>query len=357
MSSELEKRKANIIELYRTVLERPFDEPGLNVSLYLKQSLQDIERGMRESPEYLELQRKKGFVKQLEALGTGELLVMGSSPRTAEHVETLLKTGIQAAVNLDHVLSSDCGYKWCENILHEPLYPNKPITKEQIIRIFKFLYNNILVKRNKTLVHSDLGVSRAPMIVALFLVAEKKLSLSTALNMLLSKQKIVNPSKDLVTADLLRFIKETDFHNNSEQVSLGNVQYFEPAVKFNYLKITNNLFVCRDLNDKVAAEMKDLGLKVVIDLNRVRQKLVPGAQWFGHVHLPVEDYVSEMMPVAVRNVKKYTAGGCVIVFCKHLPSLIMFVEGIISEMGLEERQHIDVNSLRSKLPTLQVGEE
>jgi len=331
---DLNERKEKIASLYLRVLGQEADDPGLNAYLYSDISLEDIEAGMRNSPEYQELQRKNNFSKQLGSLGTGELLLMGSSPRSDEHVESLKSTGVVALLSLDGEFERPYNHLWCEHFLSVPLAKDKPITVEQITNILNFMYTNIVVNGRKTFVHSDLGMSRAPMIITLFLVAEKKMPFLQALTIVTAKQSMVNPGRSLISGEVLNHLKTFKFRDVGEQrVTVATTTSISgESGKVDYVPLNQNILVGTKLNEKMVGQFRASDVDVIVDLNETRTKLPTEAQWFSHIHLPLpEDQIKDMMPVIIKNVRKYSARGRVYVMCDEMPKLMLFAENFAGQ--------------------------
>jgi hypothetical protein len=324
MSDSEEKRKKAVEEIYLRLLEREPDTAGLNAYLYSDIPLEQVEIEILNSVEYSNLQRKKHFGANVESLGSKEMLLMGSSPSTYEHIKTLKEGGVKAVLNLDNSVSDDYPSSEFEHYLNVPLDRDKLITIDDLNRILNFLYRSMIVLGKKSFVHSDRGVERSPMVVALFLMAERKLSFKEAITILTTKQSVANPGINLISSEILKAAKDFVFETNEEAT------VDEKILSLDFVEITNTLVVGKKLNSFVADKLKISGVKTVLDMNTEKIDLPSNCRWFSHMHIPVDEkQLSTIMKVALRSANKYSKNGKLYVVCKSIPILLMFVENYL----------------------------
>jgi len=348
-------RKEAIEALYLHLLERGADMPGLHTYVNSTLSIKEIEDDMRKSHEYVILCRQKDFGKQVESLGSGERLLMGSSPKTEENVALLKSSGINTILNLDSPFEGKVDLSWCTRYLNVSLNNDVSIDTEKLEMILDFIYTSLSLSDTRLFIHSSRGLSRAPMVIALFLMADKKIRLYDALQLVLSKHRMVNPSRALVSAEVLTFVKNYKHRGTVlKNVPLSTPTVFDKASKsLGMVSVTDTVFVGKDITTQLAATLKAAKIDVVIDINEDKKKIDSAAQWFSHIHLPIPDkHINEMLPVVIRNVKRYSSKGRLIVVGESIPKLVMFVENYVSNLGTEARMAVDIGDLRRRLMSM-----
>lgn len=353
-----EKRRESIAVLYRELLGREADGPGLNTYESSGLTLDQIRQDMMASAEYLDVQRLKNFGATLESLGSKELLLMGSSPQNDEQVKALKDAGVQVILNLD--LEEDIAYDMSvfERHLNIPIGPEEPMKEKSVKDAISFMYQSIVVEQKKTFIHSKRGLSRSPIIIALFLMWDKQIEFIKALTLLAAKQTNINPHRDLVTGGLIDSIKKMESHGidlqarkKKSSAALGDRVDRQP-----FVPLTENIIVGPNITQVVLNKLKAMGVSTLVDLNTERLDLPQGAQWFGHVHLPAPaDGLDSIMPVILRGTNKYSKRGKVFVACKDLGILLFFAENYIQNFitGDDVAENLaKTSTIRKKLMSL-----
>lgn len=303
------ERVAAIKSLYKDLLNREADESGLNNYLKSNLSIDEIKGALIESVEYLEKRRVKEFSKVVGELGSDELMLLGSCPKSMDNVEVLKKRGVKSILCLDSRSASLYDHSWVENFLCVDLEANKFFTKEKVELALKFLYDCIDVKKTPTYIHSDTGVERAPLIGALYLVAARNMRYNKALEIIMEKSRHVNPNKFYVRGSVLE-------HVLSMRGDLGGFESKEVAVLNKMVKITDNIYMTTAIKEEMVDGLNKNGFKSILDLNKDKINLTNSSSygWFNHVHLPVMgDQVKNLIPVILRNISKLEKNGKVIV--------------------------------------------
>ncbi|MCK5016701.1 MAG: dual specificity protein phosphatase family protein, partial [Candidatus Peribacteraceae bacterium] len=239
-----------------------------------------------------------------------------------------------ALLSLDGEFERPYNHHWCKFFVNVPLVNTVPITEDQISKILNFIYTNIVVHGRKTFIHSNLGMSRAPMIIALFLLAEKKMPLLQALTIITTKQNNVNPNRSLITGELVKYLKDFTFIDTKipQATRVHTISASGKEGEVESVSLSNNILLGCTLTNKMIDRFKSTDVDVIIDLNDTRQKLPVEAQWFSHVHLPLADnQIKEMLPIVIKNVSKYSMRGRVYVMCKEMPKLLLFVENFVNQ--------------------------
>jgi len=352
MSLSQEERKSKITELYRTILERDPDESGLKSYVFSDLPLSQIESALRNSVEYTDLQRRKNFGATIESLGSGELMMMGSTPKKLDHVKSLQRIGVSSLLNLDTVVEDPSIFEGFDSYLHVPLRKDEPIPLDKLSDCLNFIYNSILVKENKTFIFSERGVERAPTMVALFLIAEKKYSLKTALSVIMSKQKIINPRRDLISSDVLEAAKNFQFTGPIPPRVLKAAQAAQDD-RIPFVKITETLIVGKTASSLTLHKLKEFGFDTILDLNEERSELPDGAGWFSHVHIPTsEKQLDSVLKVALRSANKYALRGKVYVMTSNPGVLLMFAENYMANFVKDISGPADIGKIRAQLVSL-----
>lgn len=319
MQDTIEERKEKISDLYRNILEREPDSPGLASYLHSDLTIEQIEFIMQNSTERLGLNSKKNFKSDVNSVGNAELFVMGSSPKTDEHSNALMGSGVKAMLDLN-VGEPSYDRSWCVDFLHVPIDPEKPLTKDIIDKCFTFIHKNVIDEGNRIFLHSRLGVSRSPLIMILFLVAEKGLSFYNALRLVHSKQPTVNPSRELLTADILDYVysyrkKFGAVERDRAFVSLPSVPSPEntprqPPVNKDekpLYRVNSRLFAGTFMDNEVLAELSRINVKTVLDINLNAKSKNFADSGFNVVHLPLfTDQLETLMPLLMKSIDRYT---------------------------------------------------
>ena len=355
-----EKRKEQIKEAYLKILLREPDTGGLHNYLYSDLSIEAIEETLKSSTEYLAIQQANNFSGTVKALGSGELLVMGASPKKSAHVESLKNAGIQAILDLCEPITSPLDFSWCKYNLNVPLKSDEPIALGDLERILDFLYENIVLAGRKTFIYSTDGMCRSPIVVALFLVAEKKLKFSDAIPILISKHKNINPSREMVSAAVLDATKSYKFKGSGKPVVKNNIGDLvkntqlgaAPVNTVGFVEVTDRICVGRGITPLMLEKLKDLKVEIVLDFNEKKIELPPNQSNMSFVHLPMfSNSLDTLIPVALRAVKKYSFRGKVYVHGE-LPIILMFVEGYVAAHKSEFQDLKKLSKVRGQLLTL-----
>jgi len=355
-----EKRKEQITEAYLKILSREPDVAGLNNYLFSDLSIESIEESLKTSKEYLTIQQANNFSGTVKSLGSGELLIMGSSPKTSANVESLRKAGIQAILNLCAPVPNPFDTSWCKYSLNVPLKSDEPISLEDLHKILDFMYENIVLAGRKTFIYSTDGMCRSPIVVALFLVAEKKLKFSDAIPILISKHKNINPSREMVSADVLEATKNYKFKGSIDRGTKDNVgavlkdtQLDSVSVNISeYVEVTDRIYVGKDISPLVLEKLGALKIETVLDLNEKKVDLPPNKNSMSFVHLPMfPNSIDSLIPVALRAVKKYSLRGKIYIHGE-LPVVLMFVEGYMAANKSEFPDLKRISKVRGQLLTL-----
>lgn len=321
-------RTEQISELYRTLLNREPDDPGLKNYLHSDLTIEQIADIIENSTEYLGSKNKKSFKENTEAIGAGELFVMGSSPITDEHALSLKNAGVQSMLDLNSIeVSYD--HSWCVDFLNVPLDTKKPLTKEQIDLCFDFIRRNVVEKQNKIFVHSNNGLSRSPLIMILFLVADKGLTFYEALRLVHSKQPSVNPVRSLMPASVLEYVYQCrkkygtvrkEVKETAPLVSPMDappVSQPSPNTDKNIIRVTGKLFAGFLADADIFEGLKKVGVKSVMDLNLEPDNKGDTDLRFNTVHLPLfKDQLDILMPMVMKSMGKYMEGGGLYIHCR-----------------------------------------
>lgn len=356
--SNEEKRREAISAIYRELLSREADEPGLNMYTSSDLTLEQVRQDIMSSAEYLDVQRLKNFGATLESLGSKELLLMGSSPQNDEQVKALKDAGVQVILNLD--LEEDILYDEgvFEKHLNIPINPAEPMQEEAVKDALSFMYQSIVVEQKKTFIHSRRGLSRSPIIIALFLMWDKQIEFIKALTLLAAKQTNINPRRDLVTGGLINSIKNMEVNkvDLQERKKKSSAALGDRVDRQPFVSLTENIIVGTSITQVVLNKLRAAGVSTLVDLNTERLDLPQGSQWFGHVHLPAPpDSLDSIMPVILRGVNKYSNRGKVFVACKDLGILLFFAENYIQNFltGDDVAENLNKTSgIRKKLMSL-----
>ena len=129
----IKNRTAAIKNLYVTLLEREADRAGLDHYVNSGLPLQDIERIIKSSPEYL-----KKNPPPAKPQGSAHNFFIGPPPRTDTNMNKLLETGVTCIVNL--------GGKH-----KEPLWNTKKIKKYKHVDIFTHKNKSLEIKKVREL--------------------------------------------------------------------------------------------------------------------------------------------------------------------------------------------------------------
>lgn len=333
----MKERVEQITELYKKLLKRDPDDSGLASYLYSDLTIDQITYIIKNSTEYLGLQSKSSFKESADSVGSSELFVMGSSPKTNEHSASLRGAGVQVMLDLNEELL-DYDASWCEDFLHVPIRPDAPITEEQIDRCFSFIKRNVVENGRRVFVHSERGVSRAPTIMILFLVADKGLSFYNALRLVHTKQNLVNPSRALVPASLLEYVygyrKRYGTDSKEVEVTIPPPVQAEPVSgsksnkrdpnktqmplppKNSVIRVTSKLFAGFDLNSDIIDDLHRMGVTTFLDLNLNPKHRDLQDSRFSNIHLPVfMDQIEVLMPMVFKSMDRYLKDGGLYLHC------------------------------------------
>lgn len=343
-----------IKELYRKHLQREADEPGVENYANSGLSLENIEKILLNSFEYAALQRRAKFKETVQSHSSGELLLMGASPKEESNVRALQEAGVTAVLNLESTINYDPSvFEHFENV---PLQKSFTLRKDQVLKCLEFIYDNVVVHNRKTFVHSDLGVERAPMIVALFLVAERGISFGIALRIVTSRQQLVSPGRKLLNADLLEYVKS--LHGKlgggakPSSVAPTDKPFVEAKPLPNFVKISDKFYIGSSVDNQVLSTLKNDGVATIFNVN-TENKLDDNKEVnaFRHVHFPLSPKdVSAMLPAVLRSIRKYLRSGKMYLYSEEQGLCIMILETYLS--NLEENDVIgisDPGEVRRKL--------
>ena len=326
---DLKLRKEQIENLYKSVLQRDADDGGLKHYMESSLSLEEIEEAFKNSLEYAQLKRKKDFKSDVESLGQKELLVMGSTPRKQEHLNMLSNSDIGAILCLDEKITYP--NTWCKSFLHVPIEKDKPIPVDKLTQCIEFLFECMAKNNIKTFVHSWNGVERAPLMLALFIASTQEISLQKALNIVRLKRREINPSRSLVDAKLLEKVYElrkTFTLPQYKEQDTPKVKTTPTSMGNSVVVVSDNMFLGASVNSSVLEDLKNKGVKTIIDLNEKSLKIdSPIGSWFAQVKLPVPDkQLKNMMPILIRTSRKFMGRGPVYMVCSNPAVLFMFVD-------------------------------
>jgi protein-tyrosine phosphatase len=331
--NDMAERFKKITEMYRTHLKREPDGPGMEDYLKSSLSIKEIEQCLLTSQEYLDTERLLNFKTNVEVLGKGELLLMGSTPRSEDDIKTLISMDVQAVLNLDSTTTYD---STCfKQYLNVPIEPKKPMSEEIVRKCLVFIKENVVERGKKTFIHSERGLERAPMILTLFLVAERGMPFGVALRIVLSKQKIVSPGRELLNSSLLEYVihmrKEFGAPDNS------NIRYTLPSVvpptqsvskvsegrtvvasgkMPNIKKVSEKLYVGSVIDDTTLASLFSAEVKTIMDTNEGNVKINSSTgQKFSIVKLPmIISELNSLLPVLVKSSRKFMGRGPLYLF-------------------------------------------
>jgi hypothetical protein len=295
--------------VYKDLLGREADDGGLNNYMKSGLTIDEIKDALLCSVEYLEKRRVKEFARVVDELGSDELMMLGSYPKTSENIEMLKKRGVKSVLCLDAKAASSYDHSWVENFLVVDIEVNKFFSKEKVELALKFLYDSIDVKKVPTYIHSDVGVERAPLIGALFLVAARNMRYNKALELIMEKSKYINPNKFYVKGAILE-------HVQNMRGALGGYESKQAEALNKIVKITDNIYMTSTISDEMVDALHRGGFKSILDLNKDKA-ILSGSQsygWFNHMHLPVlGDQVKNLIPVVIKNITKLEKNGKVVV--------------------------------------------
>lgn len=323
----MEKRKQAIKDLYKKVLEREADIPGLDFYLYSALKLNEIEGELRNSPEFLDLQKNKDFGNVIKTLGNDELLMLGSSPKNEKQAQELEKTGVFAVLDCNEGDSVPFDTSIFPLYVRVPLSPDKPITKEQAQTCISFIYDNVCVNHRKTFVHSDKGVSRAPMIVALFLFVEKEIPFKFSIDSVLVKQRFINPDRRLINSDLLEEV--FSWRGNLDKLQKPDLAV--PSIGQPCVSILDNLYAV-DSFEKAGLFrfLKKNDISIIIDFNEKKEVVPQEASYFNYIHFPIfKEQAGDVAPVALRSMNKYLRKGKVLAYCSDKGILHLLIDSFL----------------------------
>lgn len=344
--SVLDERKAHIEALYKTILLRSADSAGLEHYLNSNLSIDEIKDVLENSLEYQQLSNKQKLKKDTKALGGKESIIMGSTPRKQEHIIMLSKANISAALCLDKQVTYPT--EWCSEFLHVPLERNKPISKIDLTRIVEFLHKCVYKSNHKVFIHSEFGIERAPLVLSLFLVVAQDLTLKRALQLVRMKRKEINPSRSMVTYDLLNHAY------NLREMFTGSAVEEEgqstPSAKI--VRASDRLYLGMSVDVEYLEILKKNGVKTIIDLNEKSFKIDSSlGSWFAHMKIPVtKDQVAKIMPIVIKTARKYMSRGPVYLVCSNQALLFMFVDTYVANRQEDDIVgSVDINSVREAL--------
>lgn len=344
----MEKRTQEITKLYKKHLNREPDDPGLMSYLHSDLSIDEIEHIIRNSKECNMLKRHKDFDKNVDAVGSSELFVMGSSPKTLEHFNALKKVGVKAILDLNEKESS-FDQSWCDDYLNVPIKEKEPITTKQVDECFAFVRKNVIKEKRKVFIHSSQGISRAPAVMILFLVADKGLSFYNALRLVHSKQEGISPSRELISADVLEHVykyrekygtKSRDFSMGVKkpQSPFGTTEPRQgdaPSQKMHnpentIIKVNNKLFAGFTVNDDILDDLDKMGIYTIVNLNPSLSTVSSIDSKFSNIHLPLFlDQMDSLMPVVLKSIDKYTKDGGLFIYCENQPLVKTILDAYI----------------------------
>ena len=303
------ERADSIRALYKELLNREADDSGFNNYFKSQLRIDEIKEALMSSVEYLEKRRVKEFGKVVEEIGTEELMLLGSCPRTAENVDILKKRGVKSILCLDSKSASLYDHNWVDNFLCVDMEVNKFFTKEKVELALKFLYDSIEVKKVPTYIHSDTGMERSPLLGALFLVATKGTRYNKALELIMSKSRHVNPNKFYVRGSVLE-------HVIGLRGKLEGYKHIDAEAMNKIIKITENVYFTSDIKEEAVENLRRIGFKSILDLNKEKTKLDQSSSggWFNHIHLPViDEQIKNLIPTILKNILRLEKSGKVLV--------------------------------------------
>jgi hypothetical protein len=339
-------RVAQISELYRKHLLREPDEAGLVNYANSSLALRDIEAAIMGSYEYAELSRKDKFVHSMDALGTNNHMVMGSTPRSEENVKTLVDMGVQAVLDLnDHVDYDSSVFPYFLNV---PVDINKELTTEQVDRCVHFMYENVVICSRKTFIHSDNGLERAPLVMCLFLMAARGFNFGQAIRIIIGRQRLSNPPRHMITSkivervmdiskklkDEVEYVRFSEAIKNSlnkekEETKPDGGAFVLPEI----FRVSDKMYVGGTLSDAVVKKLCDSGVKIIFDMNSKDEEYSPEAQKLRQVRLPVsEKDAKTLIPAVIRSTRKYMKQAPIYVYSKDMGTIVFFIENYISNM-------------------------
>lgn len=336
-----ESREKAIANLYRTVLNREPDAPGLSSYFDSPLSIEDIERDMKASPEYIKLVKSSTFIESLKDTKATDLLVLGSTPTEEEHVKELKNIGIEAVLDLNVVPAKFFKSQWKGIYKHISLSRKLPITRNKAAEALEFMFNTLFVERKKLFVHSELGMSRAPLMVALFLVADRGMGFYEAVKIVVHKHRGVNPRKTAVTADVLSFVRE--FKNKTDNFGKEFVAVGKATPGGKLVPVSNNLFVSSSFDVDV---LVDKGISVIYDISPdgLVQEKIPG---ISVVSIPVsQDSMGTFLPAILKSTVKRSSKQKVCVVSSDIGALLFYVENVYKEHGQDLDGIVDLNKVR-----------
>ena len=305
-------RREAIRKIYRELLNREADVPGLEGYFHSSMSLDQIRKNIAGSYEYSMNQRSNNFKGEISKSNYNEeKLLMGASPRETSHIEDLQDVGVEAILNVDDALFVDYDTSWCSQYLQVPLPSSGPLTVAPVKQCLDFLYDCIKRKGLKTFVHSKEGLLRAPSVVVFYLVSMGGFSLEDALRLVLSKHNSVDIPRSFITSEVLQ-----NLLSYREGVSKGAVD----ELKTNVFSISENLFGTTVLTQFECLDVRNKGIEVVIDINPPGPELSKEVEWFNVVKLPVSysgdssDF-HKSVDALIRNVNKlYRKGKKIVIY-------------------------------------------
>ena len=362
MAAEKNEREEQIADLYRDLLNREPDTSGLMNYFNSDLTIEQIANIIEDSIEYKDLKGLKGkkeFVDPTGSVGAEELFVMGSSPKTDENAGALKMAGIKAMLDLN-VGEPGYDHSWCVDFLNVPLYTKAPLSEEQIDSCFAFIRRNVVEKSNKIFVHSDRGYSRAPLIMILFLIADKGLSFYEALRLVHSKQNSVNPERSLMTADVLEYVYKCrkKYGTVKREVRGPAVPAVSPLdspptsnpptnQSKNIIRITTKLFAGSLIDVDIFEGLQKVGVKTIMDLNLNPDAKADKDLRFNSIHLPIfKDQLEVLMPMVMKSMSKYMEGGGLYIHCRDMDLVRYILDSYIktNPKVLEELKKQQVNN-------------
>jgi len=131
-----------------------------------------------------------------------EDIAVGMQPRDNDAIEELIDDGISNILCLHRVALPYDPFKYNIGFEHIKIADGALMPLECAKSGINFISNS-LQKKEKILVHCEMGVSRSPMMVVLYLITHGKMDFKTALSYVIEKRPSAHPFPNLVDLDLV----------------------------------------------------------------------------------------------------------------------------------------------------------
>lgn len=336
--------REQISNLYKEVFNRDPDAVGLQRYIESGLSIEAIKEDMMRSAEYVAVLRKKEFVTSLEKNNPADLLIIGASPVLKEHENALKAAKIEAILDLNIVPTTKNNYPWCKSYKHISTSRNMPLSAEKAKAILEYMYHELFVEKHKLYIHSELGMTRAPMAVALFLVADRSINVFQAIKIVVHKHEYVNPQRIFLSPEALSVAKEfkntiKNIRNKPQAVSntlssTGSIISISPSLFVTFGKITD-----QDINKNK--------IDVIYDLYASSQGEIVKKEI---VHLPVSpDVVQKLIPVVVKATVKRASMANVLVMFENMGIMLFYIEILYKELGNTIENITPLDKIRMQL--------